>query len=94
MSPKPDSAAQLNAASYVLAERDTDFLARPELRQLRVHLELLKPEFLLREQGVQSTVVLFGSARVPAPEDVEEYVRGFERLCEEEPDDANHRRRR
>src|SRR5690606_37672476 len=31
---------------------------------LRLQLELLKPERILREQGIHSTVVVFGSARV------------------------------
>ncbi len=53
--------------SYRLAFADTDFLTRPELRPVRLQLELLKTEMLLTEHGINSTVVLFGGARIPAP---------------------------
>lgn len=56
--------AILASPSYVLAEKDVDFLARPELRPVRMQLELLKPEMAFREQGVHSTIVLFGGTQV------------------------------
>ena len=55
-------------SAYRLAFTDTDFLLREELRPVRVQLELLKPELVQREQGVESTIVIFGSARILAPE--------------------------
>lgn len=54
--------------AYRLAFRDTDFLLREELRPVRFQLELLKPEMLLDEAGIGSTLVMYGSARIPAPE--------------------------
>ncbi len=50
--------------SYIPAHRDTAFLQREELRSIRVGLELLKPELIQREQGINSTIVVFGSARL------------------------------
>ncbi len=50
--------------SYIPAHRDTDFLQREELRSIRVGLELLKTELIQREQGIRSTIVVFGSARL------------------------------
>lgn len=47
-----------------LAFLDPDFLLREELRPIRVMLELLKPETILREERVESTIVIFGSARI------------------------------
>jgi uncharacterized protein (TIGR00730 family) len=55
-------------AAYRLAFTDQDFLLREELRGLRFHLELQKPEMTLKEHGVESTIVIFGSARFPSPE--------------------------
>jgi uncharacterized protein (TIGR00730 family) len=55
-------------SAYSLAFTDTDFLLREELRPVRMQLELLKPEMVQREQGVESTIVIFGSARIVAPE--------------------------
>lgn len=54
----------LESPSYRLAFEDLELLGIDDLRPLRLQLELLKPERILREQGVQSTVVVFGSARV------------------------------
>jgi uncharacterized protein (TIGR00730 family) len=55
-------------SAYRLAFTDTEFLLREELRPVRMQLELLKPELVQREQGVESTIVIFGSARIKAPE--------------------------
>lgn len=53
--------------SYRLAYADDDFLCRDELRPVRLQLELLKPEMILAEAGIRSTVVMFGGARIPEP---------------------------
>lgn len=57
--------------SYKLAIEDPDFLLRDEMRAFRFGMEYAKAELLLRDWGVRSTVVVFGSARVPSPEQVE-----------------------
>ncbi len=62
----PDT-PQTRAPAYRLAFADDDFLCRKELRPVRLQLELLKPEMVLDERGVESTVVLFGGARIPEP---------------------------
>jgi uncharacterized protein (TIGR00730 family) len=51
-------------SSYRLAFTDTDFLLREEMRPVRMQLELLKPEMVQDEQGIESTIVIFGSARI------------------------------
>ncbi len=66
--------AQTQSPSYRLAFRDTDFLLRDELRPLRFQLELMKPEMLLDEARIGSTLVVYGSARIPAPEAAEALV--------------------
>jgi predicted Rossmann-fold nucleotide-binding protein len=55
-------------SSYRLAFTDTEFLLREELRPVRMQLELLKPEMVQDELGVEATIVIFGSARILAPE--------------------------
>ncbi len=62
----PDT-PQTRAPAYRLAFSDDDFLCRDELRPVRLQLELLKPEMMLDEAGVKSTIVLFGGARIPEP---------------------------
>lgn len=55
-------------SAYRLAFTDNDFLLREELRPVRMQLELLKPEMVQKEQGIESTIVIFGSARIPSPD--------------------------
>jgi len=65
----PDT-PQTRAAAYRLAFADQEFLTREELRPVRLQLELLKPEMILEELGIKSTIVLFGGARIPASADL------------------------
>ncbi|MBC7718195.1 MAG: TIGR00730 family Rossman fold protein [Chitinophagaceae bacterium] len=62
-----DSVA-LDADAYRLAFADPEFLLRRETRGIRFQLEMLKPDLGQQVQGIESTVVVFGSARFPAPE--------------------------
>ena len=59
----PDT-VQTRAPAYRLAFADDEFLCRPELRPVRLQLELLKPEMAMAEQNIGSTVVMFGGARI------------------------------
>ena len=63
----PDT-PQTRAPAYRLAFADPDFMTREELRPVRLQLELLKPQMMLDERGIISTVVLFGGARIPDPD--------------------------
>ena len=54
--------------STLLAIEDTEFLLRDEMRSIRFALEYAKPELALRDWGIRSTIIVFGSARVPSPE--------------------------
>ena len=62
----PDT-PQTRAPAYKLAFTDNDFMCREELRPVRLQLELLKPQMMLDEEGIRSTIVLFGGARIPEP---------------------------
>jgi uncharacterized protein (TIGR00730 family) len=59
---------QTSSPAFRLAFRDPEFLEMDALRPVRLQLELLKPELILRERGIVSTVVMFGGARIPAPD--------------------------
>jgi len=70
--------AIMNGPAYRLAHEDVEFLAHDDLRPLRLQLELLKPEHELRTQGIGSTVVVFGSARVVSQEEAQAGLADFE----------------
>ena len=59
----------LDSDAYRLAFADPEFLLRRETRGLRMQLEMLKPELEMQAQGIENTIVVFGSARFSAPED-------------------------
>ncbi len=63
-----DQGNPLQADAYRLAFADPEFLLRRETRGIRFQLELLKPDLEQSDQGIENTVVVFGSARFPAPE--------------------------
>lgn len=58
---------QTASAAYRLAFADEDFLTSEDMRGMRFQLEYLKTETRLREAAINSTIVLFGGARIPEP---------------------------
>ncbi len=83
----------VNSPSYRLAFEDPDFLRREDLRPLRFHLELQKPEKIIQEQGVHSTIVVFGSARLLCREEAEERHHTLAQEAEAHPHDRKLQRR-
>ncbi|HTH10237.1 MAG TPA: 3-isopropylmalate dehydrogenase, partial [Acidovorax sp.] len=59
----------LYADAYRLAFADPEFLFRRETRGIRFQLEMLKPDLGQAEQGIENTVVVYGSARFVAPDE-------------------------
>ncbi|MFA7438935.1 TIGR00730 family Rossman fold protein [Castellaniella sp.] len=91
MNPPPESNERLRAIlespSYQLAYEDMALLAEDELRPLRFQLELIKPDRILESQGVRSTIVVFGSARVQDSATARSLLAGLERRQADAPDD-------
>jgi uncharacterized protein (TIGR00730 family) len=67
----PHTSDELEADAYRLAFSDTEFLLRRETRGIRIQLEMLKPDLDQTAQGINDTVVVFGSARFKSPEDAQ-----------------------
>lgn len=67
----PQAITPTSHPSYRLAFADLDFLLREELRPIRLQLELLKPEMVMQEAGIASTLVIYGSARIPEQAEAE-----------------------
>jgi predicted Rossmann-fold nucleotide-binding protein len=81
------SDAGIPAASYIPADHDLAFLQRDELRPLRFGLELLKPELIQKEEGIRSTIVVFGSSRLLEPQLAREQLAAAQ--AELQPDPNN-----
>lgn len=58
---------QTASPAFRLAYADDEFLTAEQTRGIRFQLEYMKTETRLREQAINSTVVLFGGARIPEP---------------------------
>jgi uncharacterized protein (TIGR00730 family) len=76
-------------SAYRLAFTDTAFLLREELRPVRMQLELLKPELVQQEQGIENTIVIFGSARILPPEVAAEALEAARRKADNPTDNPS-----
>ena len=74
------------SSSYLVAYEDIEFLNRDDLRPVRLQLELLKPELIMAEHKIVSTVVVFGSARMLSREQAEKNLADVEKEATENPD--------
>ncbi|MBA4327011.1 MAG: TIGR00730 family Rossman fold protein [Polaromonas sp.] len=70
-----DQGNPLQADAYRLAFADPEFLLRRETRGIRFQLEMLKPDMEQHAQGIENTIVVFGSARFPAPEQAQQALK-------------------
>jgi uncharacterized protein (TIGR00730 family) len=85
---------QTQSPSYRLAYLDQDFILRDELRAVRLQLELLKPELFLQKHDIVSTIVIFGSARIPDPDKAREMLELAEEDLKKNPGDPAFAARR
>ena len=85
------AAPQERSVTYRLAFTDTQFLLREELRPVRLQLELLKPELMQQDEHINSTIVIFGSARIMEPEKANRQVLLAEEALVKDPDNKRLR---
>jgi hypothetical protein len=83
---------QNQSASYMLAYEDENFLRRPECRPVRIQLELLKPEMILAEQNVDSTIVVFGSTQTVERPEAERRLAAAREALSQEPENPQRQR--
>lgn len=83
----------LDSPSYRPATEDVDFLHGDDARGVRLQLDYLKPDRLLRENGVQDTIVVFGSTRIVEPLAAEHKVKHLQEALAEKPDDSDLQQR-
>jgi uncharacterized protein (TIGR00730 family) len=82
----------LTSASYRRADQDLAFLNEDELRPVRLQLELLKAELIQRRENIRSTIVVFGSARLPEPSLSRRLLARASARLARKPRDASRRR--
>jgi len=87
--PKAVVSSSDDPTCYQLAFEDTDFLNDDYLRPMRLQLEFLKPEIFLRRQAIHSTIVVFGSARIPSPAEAESLIAHAEQDIRQKGEDQS-----
>ncbi|APZ51197.1 TIGR00730 family Rossman fold protein [Salipiger abyssi] len=81
------------APNYVIADEDTDFLNRDEMRSTRLQLDYQKAETLLQENGIAHSIVVFGGTRIGEPRHTEAQVAALEAAQAQAPEDRDIARR-
>ncbi|RMD83079.1 MAG: 3-isopropylmalate dehydrogenase, partial [Lentisphaerae bacterium] len=79
--------------TYLKAYEDIEFLNRDELRSIRLQTELLKPEIIMNEQNIRSTVCVFGSARTLSPMEALARLNEAKHALEQDPDNPECQKR-
>jgi len=78
----------LQSPAYLRADRDIDFLDEDDVRGTRLQLDYLKTELNLRRKGIEQTIIVFGSARIPDPVEAKERFDEVYAAQQKNPDDA------
>ena len=84
--------AIMNDPSYKVAYDDVDFIKSEDLRPVRLHLELLKPEKMMEAAGIKSSVVVFGGTQVSSKEQADKLVAAAKEKLAANADDAEAQR--
>lgn len=85
--------AILESPSYRQADQDVEFLNRDETRGVRLQLDYQKAESVLQRHGIEHTIVVFGSTRIPEPAAAERILRAARQAHDAAPDDSTAARR-
>ena len=80
--------AILASPSYRQSDQDADFLERSDVRGVRLQIDYLKPEMLLKEHGIEQTIVVFGSTRIHEPATAQKRVDELRRQASVNPDNS------
>jgi len=77
----------MKSPTYVMAEKDADFMNSYEARGIRLELDYLKAELKMNEYGIEHTIVVFGSARIVERETALKRLHSIEAMLHENLDD-------
>jgi len=71
---------------YIPADRDSEFLRQDEVRGIRLEVDYLKPELLMRQYGIENTIVVFGSTRIVETSEARRKVESLEEAQKQSDD--------
>ena len=84
--------AILESATYKIAHQDSDLLNSSSMRGVRMLLEITKPDLHLETAGIESTIIVFGGARIVDKQTAEMRLREARQNLKEDPDSSKLKR--
>ncbi len=75
----------LDSNSYKLAQEDINLLKSNEMRGVRMLLEITKPDLILEEEKIISTIIVFGSAKIIENSSAEKMLAAVKKSLEKFP---------
>ena len=70
----------INSDTYKLAHEDIGLLRRNEMRGVRMLLEITKPDLILEENKILSTIIIFGGASITEEANIKKRIENIEEL--------------
>ena len=75
----------INSDTYKLAHEDIGLLNRNEMRGVRMLLEITKPDLILEENKILSTIIIFGGASILEASKTKEKIDDIKKLIKKNP---------
>ena len=75
----------INSDSYKLAYEDISLLNRNEMRGVRMLLEITKPDLILEENKVLSTIIIFGGASITEESKTRKKIKEIKKSIKKDP---------
>jgi len=75
----------INSDTYKLAHEDIGLLSRNEMRGVRMLLEITKPDLILEENKILSTIIIFGGASITEESNTKNRIKNIEELIKKNP---------
>ena len=82
----------LSSSTYRIAYEDQDLLNSNDMRGVRMLLEITKPDLHLETAGIESTIIVFGGARIVERSIAVEILKQAEQRLIEQPDSSRLKR--
>ncbi len=75
------------SSAYRISYYDNDFMSEDYARPFRLQVEMMKPEIILQQEKIESTIVVFGGTRIVEPKIAEAEVRRLQAKAKRHPGD-------
>lgn len=82
----------INSDTYKLAYEDFAFLSRNEMRGIRMMLEITKPDLILEENKILSTIIIFGGASITEESKTKKRIDETKKLIKKNPSSISLKR--